>query len=404
MPVLEGIVGISATILRDGRPVGELNDHPWIIKTPMTATRHIEADTGLEPWSIFMTVSKDYDFSAGQMHSLSFSVYVDGFCIGRRVCKPFDVDSCPWEETMTFGWYEIGSCHWPQLGKEFNLGPQRPNDLKFANFQLPRSNNPEKGTLEVRVHRSLDPTIVGENIAKAFDEDDETFFQTFHRNSAADMYPGEAIRSPFASFKFIFKDLDDLIAEGIDLQGPCMYQRPCVKGDYQNQIEKYGAIDVHKTWPQEKKGPSGWLIAQMEHIQFLEDSHPVRAPVAQMDPDANPPLENDPMYRAGWYAPTLYNQAESDSDDELKDDGDSRLSDPDLTCSQEVEDDDDYSDQESDDDEQEEEEDYSSSEDDDQDFYMGDLDFTYQTESDDDDEDEFLETNDEPPRKKQRMF
>ncbi|ETS83186.1 hypothetical protein PFICI_05062 [Pestalotiopsis fici W106-1] len=44
-------------------------------------------------------------------------------------------------------------------GEEFDLDPQIPNDLKFANYQVAVVFDPENGTVEVRVHRSLDRTV-----------------------------------------------------------------------------------------------------------------------------------------------------------------------------------------------------------------------------------------------------
>lgn len=123
MPVLQGVSGITAMVLREGLPIKEF-DHPWELQSPMTPTKIVKAIPGnLRPESVLIIVSNEYDFSEGLPHYLSFAVYIDGLCIKRCVCKPSDVVAGKWEQVLTYGWYNIGSRNFRVLDEEFDLGP-----------------------------------------------------------------------------------------------------------------------------------------------------------------------------------------------------------------------------------------------------------------------------------------
>jgi hypothetical protein len=181
MPVLQGVSGITAMVLRDGLPIKEF-DHPWELQSPMTPTKIVKAIPGnIPPESVHIIVSNEYDFNAGLPHYLSFAVYIDGICIKRCVCKPSDIVAGKWEQVLTYGWYQIGSRDFRTLDEEFDLGTSDrrckfprvsciiliiytaneigeivTNDKIFARYEIPHPKSPTRGTIEVHVHRCID--------------------------------------------------------------------------------------------------------------------------------------------------------------------------------------------------------------------------------------------------------
>ncbi|KAF2994759.1 hypothetical protein E8E14_000580 [Neopestalotiopsis sp. 37M] len=249
MPVLQGVSGITAMVLREGLPIKEF-DHPWELQSPMTPTKIVKAIPGnLRPESVLIIVSNEYDFSEGLPHYLSFAVYIDGLCIKRCVCKPSDVVAGKWEQVLTYGWYNIGSRNFRVLDEEFDLGPSDrrfTNDETFARYEIPHPKSPTRGTIEVHVHRCIDELASNPYLEKAYIITNEGPIDYFQHNASFHMYPGDSLDRPMARFKFVFKTQDALNADGINLLEE-------IPDQDQKMVTKTAPIDVYNSgWPKWK--------------------------------------------------------------------------------------------------------------------------------------------------------